>query len=105
MAGGPQRYLIDYWKIWEGATDNAAPTDIILDGRVAVVSPDESKSDVDVYDTYLTLRDPDLRACGANVAPPRCGSYPALPRGPGPLGRGVGRGQRGRVARTGGVEA
>ncbi|MFT5686555.1 MAG: hypothetical protein ACI8RZ_007511 [Myxococcota bacterium] len=29
--------------------------------RIAVTSPDESKSDVDVYDTYLTLRDPDLR--------------------------------------------
>ncbi len=29
--------------------------------RVAVTSPDESKSDVDVYDTWLTLRDPDLR--------------------------------------------
>ena len=29
--------------------------------RVLVSSPDESKSDVDVYDTYVTLRDPDLR--------------------------------------------
>jgi len=29
--------------------------------RIAITSPDESKSDVDVYDTYLTLRNPDLR--------------------------------------------
>lgn len=28
----PQRYLIDYWKIWEGATGNVAPTDIALSG-------------------------------------------------------------------------
>ncbi|HSP44158.1 MAG TPA: family 16 glycosylhydrolase [Luteolibacter sp.] len=31
MNSGPQRYLIDYWKIWEGATGNVAPTDIALD--------------------------------------------------------------------------
>ena len=36
MNSGPQRYLIDYWKIWEGATGNVAPTDIVLDsGTVA----------------------------------------------------------------------
>lgn len=33
--------------------------------RVVVTSPDESKSDVDVYDTYITLRDPDLRVIAA----------------------------------------
>ncbi|MDX1679244.1 MAG: InlB B-repeat-containing protein [Akkermansiaceae bacterium] len=26
----PQRYLIDYWRVWEGVTDNSAPTDIAL---------------------------------------------------------------------------
>ncbi|MBT8036351.1 MAG: family 16 glycosylhydrolase [Verrucomicrobiae bacterium] len=31
MNSGPQRYLIDYWKIWEGATSNVAPTDITMD--------------------------------------------------------------------------
>ena len=31
MNSGPQRYLIDYWKIWEGATGNVAPTDMVLD--------------------------------------------------------------------------
>lgn len=34
MNSGPQRYLIDYWKIWEGATDNVAPTDILLDSNL-----------------------------------------------------------------------
>ena len=29
--------------------------------RVSITTPDESKSDVNVYDSYLTLRDPDLR--------------------------------------------
>ena len=33
MNSGPKRYLIDYWKIWEGATSNVAPTDIILDSN------------------------------------------------------------------------
>ncbi len=32
MDSGPQRYLIDYWKIWEGATSNVAPTNIVLSG-------------------------------------------------------------------------
>jgi uncharacterized repeat protein (TIGR02543 family) len=26
----PQRYYVDYWRIWEGATNNVAPTDIAL---------------------------------------------------------------------------
>ncbi len=33
MNSGPQRYLIDYWKVWEGATNNVAPTDIALTGN------------------------------------------------------------------------
>jgi uncharacterized repeat protein (TIGR02543 family) len=32
MNSGPQRYLIDYWKIWEGATSNVAPTNIAVSG-------------------------------------------------------------------------
>lgn len=30
MNSGPQRYLIDYWKVWEGLTGNNAPTNIAL---------------------------------------------------------------------------
>lgn len=30
MNSGSQRYLIDYWKVWEGLTENNAPTDIAL---------------------------------------------------------------------------
>jgi len=50
----PQRYYIDYWKIWEDATDNAAPTDITLD---SLNIPEQVPAGTVVG--YLTATDPD----------------------------------------------
>ena len=54
MNSGPQRYFIDYWKIWEGATINAAPTNIamsnssVLEGQpIGTVVGDLAASDAD----------------------------------------------------------
>lgn len=54
MNTGPQRYLIDYWKIWEGAISNVAPTNIVLDAN----SVEESLPAGTVVG-YLTAADAD----------------------------------------------
>jgi uncharacterized repeat protein (TIGR02543 family) len=58
MNNGPHRFLIDYWKVWEGATNNVAPTDIavsgngVIEGQIGAVVGNLSATDADPAEVH-----------------------------------------------------